>query len=536
MYIQYIKSKYKDKVYTSILLAESYREGGKMKRRIIANLTHWPKDLVENLQKLLRGGKVINVEELPLKQGKSFGALYVLHQLSQRLGIDQALGKGREGSLALLQIYAGLITQGSRLYIANEWAKNEAIEEILRLSNFNEDTLYENLEWLADHQLEIEKELFKKIKKKAKTVYLYDVTSSYFEGTKNELAAYGYNRDKKKGKKQIVIGLLCNEDGEPVSVEVFEGNTSDIKTVRDQLDKLRNDFGVELVTFVGDKGMLKKEQLKDITELQWHYITSITKEQIRTLLKQRIIQMEFFEDELMEVMVEGQRYILRRNAIRANEIQRNREGKIDEIRTKIEQQNAFLAAHSRAKVSIAAKNIEKLIDKKKLKSLLSIRAREEKRFLELLVDEKTLEQEKELDGCYVIKTDLRTTDASKEIVHERYKDLSLVESAFRTFKTGLEEIRPIHVRKEKRTRGHVFVCMLAYKILFHIWQYFKEDLVREGKYGSRFTQQYILECLDKINYIEYQFNDRTVKQLPKILSEDQQYILDKLKIKLPYNL
>ena len=426
MYIQYIKSKYKDKVYTSILLAESYREGGKMKRRIIANLTYWPKDLVENLQKLLRGGKVINVEELPLKQGKSFGALYVLHQLSQRLGIDQALGKGREGSLALLQIYARLITQGSSLYIANEWAKNEAIEEILRLSNFNEDTLYENLEWLADHQLEIEKELFKKIKKKAKTVYLYDVTSSYFEGTKNELAAYGYNRDKKKGKKQIVIGLLCNEDGEPVSVEVFEGNTSDIKTVRDQLDKLRNDFGVELVTFVGDKGMLKKEQLKDITELQWHYITSITKEQIRTLLKQRIIQMEFFEDELMEVMVEGQRYILRRNAIRANEIQRNREGKIDEIRTKIEEQNAFLAAHSRAKVSIAAKNIEKLIDKKKLKSLLSIRAREEKRFLELLVDEKNLEQEKELDGCYVIKTDLRATDASKEIVHERYKDLSLV--------------------------------------------------------------------------------------------------------------
>ena len=249
MYIQYIKSKYKDKAYTTIVLAESYREGGKMKRRIIANLTHWPKDLVENFQKLLRGGKVVNIEEIPFKQGKSFGALSVLHQMAQRVGIDQALGNEREGRLALLQVYARLITQGSRLYTASEWAKNEAVEEILKLSNFNEDTLYANLEWLADHQLEIEKQLFKKMKKKAKTVYLYDVTSSYFEGTKNELAAYGYNRDKKKGKKQIVIGLLCNEDGETVSVEVFEGNTSDVKTVRNQLDKLRNDFGVEQVTF-----------------------------------------------------------------------------------------------------------------------------------------------------------------------------------------------------------------------------------------------------------------------------------------------
>jgi transposase len=536
MYIQYIKSKYKDKAYTTIVLAESYREGGKMKRRIIANLTHWPKDLVENFQKLLRGGKVVNIEELPYKQGKSFGALYVLHQMAQRVGIDQALGNEKEGRLALLQVYARLITQGSRLYIANEWAKNEAVEEILKLSDFNEDTLYANLEWLADHQLEIEKELFKKIKKKAKTVYLYDVTSSYFEGTKNELAAYGYNRDKKKGKKQIVIGLLCNEDGEPVSVEVFKGNTSDIKTVRNQLDKLRNDFGVEQVTFVGDKGMLKTEQLKDITAMQWHYITSITKEQIRTLLKQRTIQMEFFEDELMEVSLEGIRYILRRNALRANEIQRNREGKIEEIKTKIEEQNIFLAAHSRAKVSTALKRMEKLIEQKKLKSFLSIRAEEEKRFLEVLVDEKTLKQEQELDGCYVIKTDLQSMDASKEIVHERYKDLSLVESAFCTFKTGLEEIRPIHVRKEKRTRGHVFVCMLAYKILFHIWQYFKEDFLSSGKHRSTFTQQYILDCLDKINYIEYQFDDRTVKQLPKILSDDQQYILDKLKMKLPYHL
>jgi len=536
MYIQSIQSKYKDKTYTSTVLAESYREGGKMKRRILLNLTHWPKELVEDFGKLLKGGKVVNLEELPLKQGKSYGALYVLHAIAKQIGLEEVLGKGREGKLSLFQIYGRLITQGSRLYLATEWAKNEAVDEVLQLGSFNEDSLYENLEWLSDHQLEIEKELFKKMEKQSKTVYLYDVTSSYFEGTKNELAAYGYNRDKKKGKKQIVIGLLCNEEGEPVSVEVFEGNTSDIKTVKCQLGKLKNDFGVEKVTFVGDKGMLKTSQLKDITDMQWHYITSITKDQIRTLLKEEVIQMSLFEDKLMEVSIEGIRYILRRNVIRAEEMGKMREEKIASIKGKIAEENTYLAAHSRAKISTAVKKIETLIEKKKLKNCLSLRINEEERFLELLVNEEALEKECQLDGCYVIKTDLQATDASKETVYERYKDLSLVENAFRTFKTGLEEIRPIHLRKEKRTRGHVFVCMLAYKILFHIWQYFKKDLLLTGKLRGTFTQQYILDCLDKINYVEYQFEDRTLKQLPKILNKDQQYILDKLNIKLPHNL
>ena len=147
-----------------------------------------------------------------------------MHIIAQRIGLDKALGNKRKARLALLQIYAMLITQGSRLYIATQWSKNQAVEEILGLKNFNEDTLYSNLEWLAAHQLEIEKELFKKMRNEIKTVYLYEVTSSYFEGKQNELAAYRFNRYKKKGKMQITIGLLCNEDGEPISVEVFEGN------------------------------------------------------------------------------------------------------------------------------------------------------------------------------------------------------------------------------------------------------------------------------------------------------------------------
>jgi hypothetical protein len=189
MYIQKIKSKYKDKEYASVVLAENYRENGKVKRRIITTLTDWPESRIEEFQKFLKGGRVVKIEDLPLKQGKSLGAIYVMNEIARQIGMIEALGDGREGKMALFQIYARLITQGSRLYAATQWAKNEAVEEILGLKNFDEDDLYENLDWLADNQLKIEKGLYKKLREETKMVYLYDVTSSYLEGTKNELAA-----------------------------------------------------------------------------------------------------------------------------------------------------------------------------------------------------------------------------------------------------------------------------------------------------------------------------------------------------------
>ena len=160
-----------------------------------------------------------------------------------------------------------------------------------------------------------------------------------------------------------------------------------------------------------------------------------------------------------------------------------------------------------------------------MEGYIEIKADNEGRNIEMIIDKKAIEETKQLDRCYVIKTNISREDASKEEIHERYKDLSEVEQAFRTMKTGLEEIRPIYVRKERRTRGHVLVCMLAYKIMFHIWKRFKED--------NLFPQKYILECLDKINIVEYAFGDRTIKLLPKILTEDQQIILDRLNMKLP---
>jgi len=186
---------------------ENYREGKKVKHRIISNLSKWPEHLVAGLDKLLKGEKINTVDDLQPSLGKSFGAILTVLEISKRLGIKQALGNTTKSSLALFQIAGRIISQGSRNYLANQWVKGQAVEEVFKLKKINEDKLYSNLVWLSQNQQTIERKIYKyRCKDKpVKEIFLYDVTSSYLEGNQNELAAYGYNRDKKKGKKQIVI-------------------------------------------------------------------------------------------------------------------------------------------------------------------------------------------------------------------------------------------------------------------------------------------------------------------------------------------
>ena len=288
MFIQRTQRKTKDKIYHSVVLLENYREGKKVKHRTIATLTKWPKDIVDDLDKLLKGKATTSIEDMKLSNGKSFGAIEVVRQVAKRLGIEQALGNSKQAKLAMVQIAGRIIAQQSRNYIANEWVLNQDVEGIFKVSSFNEDSLYANLDWLTENQQQIEKKIFKHRYKtsKVKEIFLYDVTSSYFEGTQNELAEYGYNRDKKKGKMQIVVGLMLDSYGYPLTIEVFEGNTSDTQTVTSQLEKLKEIFGIERVIFVGDKGMIKSGQIDEIISdhYKWDYLTTITKAQIKVLI------------------------------------------------------------------------------------------------------------------------------------------------------------------------------------------------------------------------------------------------------------
>ncbi|MDI6734637.1 MAG: IS1634 family transposase, partial [bacterium] len=274
-----------------------------------------------------------------------------------------------------------------------------------------------------------------------------------------------YNRDGKKGKSQIVIGLLCDETGTPLSIEVFEGNTQDQATFASQIRKAAQRFGGGEITFVGDRGMIKSKQVEDLVDhYGFHYITAITKPQIEKLLAQEVIQMSLFDQELAEVQTdEGIRYVLRRNPFRAQEVQASREGKFQSLQLEVSKQNQRLAEHPRARMDVSLRKVRERCKTLKLSEWVTPLSSE--REISLTVNEEILSETAKLDGCYVLKTDIKKEIVSKEIIHTRYKDLALVEWAFRTSKTVELEMRPVYVRLASRTRGHVFVIMLAYLIV-----------------------------------------------------------------------
>ncbi len=277
------------------------------------------------------------------------------------------------------------------------------------------------------------------------------------------MADYGYNRDKKRGKKQIVIGLLCDQSGEPVSVEVFEGNTADLSTFESQVRKAADRFGCQRVTFVGDRGMIKSGQIKDLSSAGFHYITAITKAQIRALIKRDVIQLGLFDQQLCEVGQDGVRYVLRKNPVRAKEMADSRESRLAALMALATKQNQYLSAHRLADVHKAWRLVIDKCSQLGLSDWVTVRT--EERQVVVTVDEEYLRDLAELDGCYALKTDLPREAADAQTIHDRYKDLAMLERAFRTMKTGHLEVRPVFVRSATRTRGHVLVVMLAYLLV-----------------------------------------------------------------------
>lgn len=471
MYLDRSQTTARGKTYRRVLLRQSFRQDGKVKHRTVANLsTCSPEELLAIELALKHKHDLASLRPaasgpLHLRQGLSFGALWALQQLAQRLGLTEVLGSDRQGQLALWQVLARALQPGSRLS-AVRLAASHAACDVLELAPFNEDHLYTNLAWLAQNQARIEQELFQTLHPNGcPDLFLYDVTSSYLEGEQNALAAWGYNRDGKSGKKQIVIGLLCDGQGRALSIEVFAGNTSDPKTVGSQIQKVVQRFGGQGVTFVGDRGMLKGPQIKELAQEHFHYITAISKPQMESLIHQKVFAMELFDSTLSEVasIPERVRYILRRNPQRALEIQQSRQSKQDSLTQLLQNKNNYLAQKPKAQVKAALKALRARAAKLKIEGWISLKAQGRK--LALTVDQDALAEAQKLDGCYVIKTDLLAEWATAQVVHDRYKDLALVEQNFRTSKTVELEMRPVHVRLESSTRGHVLVVMLAHRLI-----------------------------------------------------------------------
>jgi transposase len=460
------------KTYRRVLLRNSYRKDGKTCHDTIANLSSCsPPEIAAIKYALAHKHQLqtrVNIPPPALKtrQGLSVGAVWLLHQVAKRLGVDKALGPTPEAKRCLWLVIAALIGAVSRLS-ATRLAQRHAAGDILGLDDFNEDDLYAALDWLADHQDKIEARLFAhRYGRTAPSIYLYEVTSSYLEGEHNAFGAYGYNRDRKKGKKQIVVGLLTDDDGRPLSCEVFPGNTQDPQTFKRQIDKVRTKFGIEKVTFVGDRGMIKSAQIRDLDEANFHYITAVTKPPIEGLLKNDVLQLELFEDPVCEVEDNGVRYVVRRNPLRAAEIRQTRSAKRRQVATLCAQKNAYLQAHPKARVATAVRALEARAKKLKIADWMTVASAD--RQVSLQVDDEARREQENLDGCYALKTDLPKDAASRQTVHDRYCALEEVEWGFRTMKTTVLHLRGIFVRKAERTRAHVFIIMLAYLLAYEL--------------------------------------------------------------------
>src|SRR5437016_7103260 len=535
MFIAKVISKGKHgKSYTSILLRESSRVGSAVKSKTLAVLTHLPAHVLEAVRRAVAQpadslSKLADASDgsVRLRQAESLGALWTVEQIAQRLGIKKALGLTHEAALSYWQVLARVLRPGTSLLAMVRLASTCAAAALLGWHRaFTEDDLYTNGAWLEGRHAVIERRLWQTRPAPPKDqLFLYDVTSSYLEGDYNALAAWGYNRDHKAGKKQVVVGLLTDSQGEPVSIQVYRGNTSDLKTFGQQVHKIKKELGCQGVTLVGDRGMIRTDQKAVAQKAELHFVTALTKPQIQKLLADKVLQMELFEEKVHEVLGEdGRRFVLRRNPARQEELKRTREQKQQALEAALKKANTYLDEHRRAKVATQRRGLAARLESLKVQDWLKLSVKKQR--LVLSLDAPALQAAAQLDGCYVVETDLKAPQADAQTIHDRDKDLAFVERDFRTLKSGHLEFRPWFVCTQDNTQAHALTSMLALKVRRHLerawWPL--EVTVEEGLRE--------LEKLCVMELVHPQTGKVLARQVPEP-SACQQQLLDALKLNLP---
>ena len=463
----------------AILLRESYRDAGKIKKRTIANLSDWPTEIVEGLRTLLKGGKVApaDQESIIVRRALPHGHVAAVLGTLRNIGLDRMLGppRNRCRDLVIAMIVARLIAPASKLATArmlDPLTASSSLGEVLGLGPVDEDELYVALDWLGERQEAIEKALARKHLHDG-TLVLYDVSSSYVEGRCCELARLGYNRDGKKGKLQIVYGLLCAADGCPVAIEVFEGDTGDPRTLAAQIDKVKKRFALERVALVGDRGMITQARLDaEIAPAGLDWITALRAPAIRTLVEAGALQMSLFDQRDMAAITSpdypGERLIVCRNPDLARERTRKRE----DLLAASEADLAVIAAAVRrarsplrGEAEIALK-VGAVVNRHKVAKHFELSIGEASFSFHRKTE--AIAAEAALDGIYVVRTNLPKKLLDDAATVGAYKSLARVERAFRSLKTVDIHLRPIFHWTTPRVRAHVLLCMLAYHVERHM--------------------------------------------------------------------
>jgi len=458
----------------AILLRESWREGKNTKKRTIANLTNWPEELVASFRKLLQGAVAVHPQDLfSVERSVPHGHVKAILGVMQQLKLDTLIASKpcRERDFALGMIAEQILHPTSKLGFTRIW-NNTTLPEELDISDVDEDDLYATMDWLYQRQNRIENKLAEKHLQEGAQV-LYDVTSSYYEGHTCALAQYGHNRDGKKGKTIIVYGMMTDAQGRPVSVQVYEGNTADPTTVPDQVDKLRHRFGLGRMVLVGDRGMLTQTQIDHLKEhpgIGW--ISCLRFDAIRELVNQGDLQLSLFDQQnLAEISSEnypGERLIACYNPLMAEQRKRKRKELLEATEEKLEKIVQEVNRRTRKimdQVTIG-KKAGKVINQYKMGKHFDLQISDG--HFSFTRKEGSIKLEDELDGIYVVRTSEAKVKLSAENVVRSYKNLSSVEQLFRTLKGVETLVRPIRHREERRVRAHIFICMLAYYVEWHM--------------------------------------------------------------------
>ena len=485
----------------AVLLRESYREGNKVRKRTLANLSKLPDDALEGLKVLLKGG--VAIESLPdafkVIRSRPHGHVAAVYGTVKNLGLPNLLcsENSRERKLVLAMIVARIINPCSKLATArglHDETSFSSLGEILGLDYADSDELYQAMDWLLSKQSTIENSLAAKHLHEG-TLVLYDVSSSYFEGKTCPLAHYGYNRDGKKGKLQIVFGLLCNPWGCPIAVEVFEGNTSDPTTFTNQIEKVRSRFGIKQIIWVGDRGIITssriKEDLKKQQGLDW--ISALRSTQIRSLVEQEAIQLSLFDEknlaEISHPDFPGERLIACRNPLLAADRGRTREELLQATEKELDKIAAATTRQKRPLTGAAEIGLKvgKVLNRYHVGKHFKVEITDNSFDYER--NTQTIEREAALDGLYVIRTSVSEEVLSAPLTVKAYKGLSRVEQAFRSLKSVDLKVRPIYHRTVERVKAHIFLCMLAYYVEWHMRQLLKQVLFDEDDWENAQTKK-----------------------------------------------
>jgi transposase len=469
---------YKGRVYETHLLRRSYREGNQVRHQTLGNLSHLPPDLIETIRQRLRGESPGPSGLWEIRRTFPHGHVAATFGTLKKLDLEQILASrpSRERSLVVAMIVARILQPASKLATHRALQEETATTSLgleLELGDVEEDELYAALDWLLERQKRIETKLAHKHLADS-TLVLYDVTSSYYTGHRSELIQFGYSRDGRRDCPQIVYGLLCNSEGCPVAIEVFAGNTADPKTLSAQIQKVRQRFGVRRVVFVGDRGMITTrridEELREVEGLDW--ISALRADSIKVLAAQGVIQPSLFDErDLAEVVspdFPGERLIVCRNPLLAAERARKREEllaatekELDKIVSATQRPRNPLRGEARIGMKLG-----RVLNQHKVGKHFELTISADR--FSYRRNKTRITEEAALDGIYVIRTSISAEAFSSEDTVRAYKDLSKVEHAFRSIKTVDLKVRPIFHWLDDRIRAHVFLCMLAYYVEWHM--------------------------------------------------------------------